>query len=261
MIDTHSHLLPGLDDGSPDMETSLLMAAEAAAVGVTTIVCTPHLRELDASFVDRARGAIEEMKTALVAAKIELRLLLGFEVDLSVAAIAGSEELRLLAIEGSEGAILIETPHWGWPFFTRETIFRLSTAGFSPILAHPERNDRIQRSPSLLTECLDAGAVAQATAASLGGDFGRSTIQAFRRHLLRGEISLLASDAHFHRRSSWTVAPLVAELRDRISEDDLNTLVTVNPGILLSGGRPVTVIPSATGPSWRKTVRRLRRGV
>jgi protein-tyrosine phosphatase len=259
MIDTHSHLLPGLDDGSPDVGTSLRMAAEAVAAGVSTIVCTPHLRELDASLVDRARGAIVEMRTALVAARIELRLVLGFEVDLSVAAIAGSDELRSFAIEGSEGAILIETPHWGWPFFARETIFRLSTAGFLPILAHPERNDRIQRSPSLLTECLEAGAVAQATAASLG-DFGRSSRQAFHRHLFRGEISLLASDAHSHRRSSWTMATLVAELRNRISEDDLNTLVTVNPGILLSGGKPLTVMPTVVESTWHKAVRRLGRG-
>lgn len=260
MIDTHSHILPGLDDGSPDVRTSLRMAAEAVSAGVSAIVCTPHLTELDAPFADRARTVIEELKSALAAASIDVELLLGFEVDLNVAATAGSEELWPLAIEGSNGAILIETPHWGWPVFARETVFRLRTAGFLPILAHPERNDRIQRSPALLTECLEAGAVVQATAASLDGGFGRSSRQAFHRHLFRGEITLLASDAHSHRRSSWTMAPLMAGLRGQVSEDDLNMLVTVNPTILLSGGKPVTVMPAVGGSSWRTTVRRLRFG-
>jgi len=231
------------------------MATEAVAAGVSTIVCTPHLRELDGPFADRARAVIEEFRSALAAAGIDVDLLLGFEIDLNVAATAGSAELWPLTIEGSNGAILIEMPHWGWPVFARETIFRLSTGGFLPILAHPERNDRIQRTPSLLTECLDAGAVAQATAASLNGDFGRSSKQAFHRHLFRGEIGLLASDAHSHRRSTWTVAPLMADLRSRISEDDLNMLVTVNPGIVLSGGKPVSVMPADKGPWWRKRQR------
>jgi len=250
VIDTHSHVLPGLDDGSPDMDTSLRMAAEAEAAGVTTIVCTPHVRELDSSFVARAREGIGELRSALVCANIRVHLLLGFEVELSAVAIAGTEELWELAIEGSEGAVLLETPHWGWPVFVRQAVFRLRTAGFTPVLAHPERNDHIQRDPALLTECLQAGALAQATAASLSDGFGRACRQAFFRHLFRGEISLLASDAHSHRPASWTAAPLMRALRGRLSEDDLNALVTVNPGILLSGGRPAGMRPLETRSSW-----------
>lgn len=252
MIDTHSHLLPGLDDGSPDLATSLSMAAEAAAVGTSVIACTPHLRELDPPFVDRAREGIESLRTSLTEAGIAVDLLLGFEVGLDVVATTGRNELEPLAIEGSGGALLIEVPHWGWPVYALETVFRLRTQGLLPVLAHPERNDRIQRSPELLTKCLEAGAVAQGTAASLNGDFGRASKQAFYRQLFRGEMSLLASDAHAHRRSSWTLAPVAASLRDRIPADDLDMLVRVNPGIVLSGGRPVAVMPSARRPSWRK---------
>jgi protein-tyrosine phosphatase len=252
MIDTHSHLLPGVDDGSPDLATSLRMAAEAAAVGTTVVVCTPHLRELDLAFVERAREEIGSLRNALVEAGIGLDLLLGFEVGLDVVATAGSSELEPLLIEGSAGALLIEVPHWGWPIYALETVFRLRTEGLLPVLAHPERNDRIQRSPELLTKCLEAGAVAQGTAASLNGDFGRASKQAFYRQLSRGEMSLIASDAHAHRRSSWTLAPVAAALRGRIPADDLDMLVRVNPGIVLSGGRPVAVTPSERRPSWRR---------
>ncbi len=252
MIDTHSHLLPGLDDGSPNLRTSLQMAAEAAAVGTTTVVCTPHLRELDPSFVDRAREEIHSLRTAVREAGIELDLVLGFEVGLDVVATARTSELEPLTIEGSEGALLVEIPHWGWPVYAVETVFRLRTEGLLPVLAHPERNDRIQRSPDLLTRCLDAGAVAQGTAASLNGDFGRASKQAFYRHLSRGDMSLIASDAHSHRRSSWTLAPVVATLRDRVSAEDMDMLVRVNPDMVLSGGRPATVAPSERRPSWRR---------
>ncbi len=252
MIDTHSHLLPGLDDGSPDVATSLRMAAEAAAVGTSAVVCTPHLRELKTSFVERAGEAIRSFRLALTEAGISLNLLLGFEVGFDVVATTGRSELEPLTIENSGGALLIEIPHWGWPVYALETVFRLRVEGLLPVLAHPERNDRIQRSPGLLTKCLEAGAVAQGTAASLNGDFGRTSKQAFYRQLLRGEMSLIASDAHSHRRSSWTLAPAVATLRERIAADDLDMLVRVNPGIVLSGDRPVAVTPSDRRPSWRR---------
>lgn len=254
MIDTHSHVLPGLDDGSPDLATSVRMAAEAAAVGTRTVVCTPHLRELDTSFVERARQEIQSFRGALNEAGIDLVLLLGFEVGFDVVASAGRNELESLVIEGSGVGLLIEVPHWGWPIYAFETIFRLRMEGFIPILAHPERNDRIQRSPALLTKCLEAGAVAQGTAASLNGDFGRASKRAFYRQLLRGEMSLVASDAHAHRRSSWTLAPAVASLQERVAEPDVDTLVRVNPGLVLSGVRPTAVQPVEARPSWQRKI-------
>lgn len=256
MIDTHSHLLPGLDDGSPDLRTSLKMAAEAMDVGTTIVVCTPHLRELDLSFVGRAQEEIQSLRTAMTEAGIELDLVLGFEVSLDVVATLGKKELEPLAIEGSGGALLIEVPHWGWPVYAVETVFRLRTEGLLPVLAHPERNDRIQRTPDLLTKCLDAGAVAQGTAASLNGDFGRASKQAFYRHLSRGDMSLIASDAHSHRRSSWTLAPAMGTLRGMLSAEEADMLVRVNPGMVLTGGRPAAVMPSQRRPSWRRRTTR-----
>jgi protein-tyrosine phosphatase len=250
MIDTHSHMLPGLDDGSPDMSHSLRMAEAAAAAGVTTVVCTPHLRDFDVSLIARAREVLEEFRSELESGGIALKLLLGFEVDVSVAATASDDELRLLTVESSYNLLLVEMPHWGWPMHLLDTIFRLRTTGLTPVLAHPERNDRIQRSPGLLGECLDAGAVAQATAASLDGGFGRASRTAFSRQLSLGHIGVLASDAHAHRHSSWTVASVTASLRRRLSEEDVDLLVRVNPARLLSGEPPLPVT-AARLSAWR----------
>jgi protein-tyrosine phosphatase len=235
LIDTHSHLLPWVDHGCPDLATSVLMARAAAVSGIGTVVCTPHLTEMAPEVVDHAREVIEQVKAAVASVGIRLKLLLGFEVDLAVAAECELEELRALTIEGSSGAIVLEMPYEGWPCFLEETLFRLSTGGLRPVLAHPERNDRIQRSPELLDGCIRAGAVVQATAASLSGEFGRGPERAFRRLLSQGAIGLLASDAHAYRKDGWTLTPLLENLRDTVREQDLAVLVKGNPQRLVAG--------------------------
>jgi hypothetical protein len=133
------------------------MLREAAAQGVETVVCTPHLYELDARLVERAHEVHEEVKIELQKAAIPIRLLLGFEVDAAVAVTADDDTLRGLTIEGSERSLLVEMPYNGWPLYLEQTVFRLSAAGFLPILAHPERNERVQHSPDVLTACLKRG--------------------------------------------------------------------------------------------------------
>lgn len=244
MIDTHSHLLAGVDHGCPDLATSVLMARAAADSGVAVVVCTPHLPEWDETLIGRAGMVLGETRAALEAAGVELELRLGFEVDLNVAATADTTRLSVLTIEGSRGAILLETPYSGWPPFVEETIFRLSTQGFVPVLAHPERNDRIQKSSDLLVRCLRAGAVAQGTAGSLSGIFGRTSEKTFFRLITEGLISLLASDAHSFQADGWTMGPMLAALKARVGESDLLTLTDDNPRRLLNGKKPHPVKPA-----------------
>ena len=260
MIDTHSHLLPWVDHGCPDLDTSLLMAREAAASGIHTVVCTPHLPEWDESQIRRTREVIEEVRAAVTAAGIGLTLLLGFEVEAGVAAFADEEALGTLAIEGSGGAIVLEMPYTGWPVYMDEAIFRLSTSGFLPVLAHPERNDRVQKSSDLMVGCIKAGAIGQSTAASLSGEFGRGPAQALRRLLSEGLIQLIASDAHAYRREGWTLAPMLAALAGLVSEETLTVLSDTNPGRLLAGESLLTVTAEggSSGRSWRTERRRSR---
>ena len=261
MIDTHSHLLPGLDHGCPDLETSVLMARAAAESGVSAIVCTPHLQEWDEPLVARAAVVIEEVRAALARAGVEVRLLLGFEVDLSIAATVDTDRLRGLAIErlgdDSRCAIVLEMPYMGWPVYLVDTLFRLSAAGLVPILAHPERNDRIQASSELLRACVNAGAVAQATAGSLGGEFGRPAVKAFDRLLGEGLISMLASDAHAHRREGWTMGPMLERVAGQLTSEDVTTLTETNPRLLLEGKPPLPL--SAKAPASRRGLGRRSR--
>jgi protein-tyrosine phosphatase len=260
MIDTHSHLLPGIDHGCPDTPTAVLMAREAADSGITTVVCTPHLPEWDGEVIERSRTILEEVKEEVANAGIVLDLRLGFEADFGIAAGIDTARLAAVTIEGSQGAILLEMPYSGWPPFIQDTIFRLSTAGFVPVLAHPERNDRVQGSSELLLDCLKAGAVAQATAGSLGGMFGRAAQRTFFRLIAEGLISLLASDAHSFQQENWTMGPMLSALAGKASPEDLLVLTDINPRRLLAGERPAAVKPEngrspRRGRMWQKSER------
>lgn len=235
MIDTHSHLLPGVDHGCPDLETSLRMARAAAESGTDTVVCTPHLQDLLPGDVERTHEVAGQVRSALSAAGIGLRLLTGFEIDLSVAATSSRQEMQQLAIVGSQGAVVLEMPYRGWPRYLDETLFRLRTWGMTPVLAHPERNDRVQKSPETLDACIKAGAVVQATVASLTGEFGKRPERTFRKLLAAGKVSLLASDAHAYRNDGWTLAPTVERLRAAVGDEAVNLLVEENPRRLLAG--------------------------
>jgi len=267
MIDTHSHLLPGVDHGCPDLTTSVSMARAAWEAGTTTVVCTPHLLDWDPGLLAEARRAFTQVRAALEAEGIGLGLLLGFEVDAAVITDADDAMLAALAIgdpeagasEGvaaprdasdgaaaarsagrtSRGVILVETPFHGWPPFLEESLFRISLAGYTPVLAHPERNERIQRSPELLENCIRAGAVAQGTAGSLSGPFRHGSLRTFMDLLARGYLHLLASDGHSHVPYTWSLTPLREELSKRMTSERLDVLMRVNPERVLRGERPL----------------------
>jgi protein-tyrosine phosphatase len=253
-----------VDHGSPDLETALRMIRAAAEQGTTTIACTPHLYDLDRDLVERVRRVHGEVVAAVEEAAIPVRLLLGFEVDLNVAATCDLETIRTLCIQspdgaagtgdsaapgrpggpgGAGGAVIIETPFSNWPPFFEGTISRLAKGGILPILAHPERNERVQRSPDALSGCLDAGAVLQGTAGSFSPMFRKESHKTFYELLARGWFGLLASDGHSDPEYTWSLGPLLAELGDRISPEERDLLVHVNPSRVLEAKRPIPMAP------------------
>ncbi len=252
MIDTHSHVLPLVDHGSPDLETTLRMIRAAADQGTTTICCTPHLYEYDAGLVQRAREIHRQVSEEVRVAGLPVRLLLGFEVDLTVAATSDAETLLGLCIESkglvqtddaSAGrAMVIEMPYSNWPPFLVDTVARLTSFGVLPLIAHPERNDRVQRDPDILVGCMEAGGVLQGTSGSLSQMFRKQAQRTFYELLARGWLWVLASDAHSSPKYTWSLGPMLADLGSRLSPDDRELLVNVNPGRVLEGRPPIPLV-------------------
>jgi protein-tyrosine phosphatase len=251
VIDTHSHLLPGLDDGADSLEESVAMAREAARQGVSEVVCTPHLTDLGDSMIDDAAAAMAELREALQAAEIDLVLHQGFEIDFYVALSATPAELAPFAVGPAGKALIIEMPYDGWLPRADEALFRLRLAGFLPVLAHPERSDRLQRRPEVLDDLLRQGAVAQGTVPSLLGDFGVASRRALLRLVSRGDLALLATDAHHSRPRAWGFEEACQEMARYAPAACTDDFLLLNPRSLLDGDPLAPAPPAKLRGGWK----------
>jgi protein-tyrosine phosphatase len=196
VIDLHSHILPGLDDGPPTLAGSLDLARAAVADGIHAIAATPHVRDDYPTTADEMESAVAGLRTALGEAEIELEVLPGGELDLGRLMLP-VEELRRFGLGGSRSNLLVETPYYGWPLDLADRLFRLRASGLTPVLAHPERNAEVQADPDgRLGPVVAGGALVQLTAAAVDGRLGRRARETSMRLLELELAHLIASDAH-----------------------------------------------------------------
>ena len=150
MIDLHSHILPGVDDGPATLDGSLVIARAAVADGIETIAATPHVRWDYPTTADEMLRGVEALAEALAAEGIPLRVVPGGELDLGELQHLDEEELRRFGLGGNPEYLLVEFPYTGWPLGLAETVFQLATARITSVIAHPERNAEVQASPERL---------------------------------------------------------------------------------------------------------------
>ncbi|HSK15619.1 MAG TPA: CpsB/CapC family capsule biosynthesis tyrosine phosphatase [Gaiellaceae bacterium] len=196
MIDLHSHILPGLDDGSRTVEDARALAHRAAADGVTAIAATPHVRPDYPTRPEEMERGVLRLREDFLEQGIDVEVLQGGEIDLGTLATLADDDLRRFTLAQSGTYLLLEFPYAGWPAGLEETVYALGLRGLVPILAHPERNRAVQGNPTRLAEAVRLGALVQLTAASLDGRIGRSAERAAGRLLELGLAHVLASDAH-----------------------------------------------------------------
>ena len=196
VIDLHSHVLPGVDDGAADLEGSLDILRAAAEDGIEKLAATPHVRHDHPTRVETMERLVDEVNVAARAAGIAVEVLRGGELDLEKLDELGEGELRRFGLGGNPRLLLVEFPYVGWPVDLRERVFQLAARGYEVVLAHPERNAEVQGRPERLRPFVDAGVWVQLTAASVDGRLGRRP-EACARALLDARLAhLIASDAH-----------------------------------------------------------------
>lgn len=197
MIDIHSHLLPGIDDGPPDLERALAMCQLAAADGTTAMVATPHLRHERWWNGDRPR--LEQLAEQLrQAAPAGLEIHLGGEIAVRSQIYEEIPRLPdgdLLTLAGSRYVLLEFHPRGLGPE-PQELVHELRVGGWVPILAHPERISWLMRDLALLERLIAEGALLQLTAMSVIGAMGKIAHLAAKELLDAGWVHFLASDAH-----------------------------------------------------------------
>lgn len=198
MRDLHCHILPGVDDGSPDLSTSLRMLDAARAVGVTSMVCTPHARGPHFDYW-RALEAFDAFRAAAAAAAPEVHVSMGFEVAhaklMQLGIEASAPYLRFA--ESSEFLLELDAACSEADFRDYErTIYALQGMGLTVIIAHPERYRAIQKDLQIACDLVDSGCKLQASADFIaGGRLGREKRPA-KKMLAEGLYSYIASDAH-----------------------------------------------------------------
>lgn len=236
--DIHCHLLPGIDDGSTDLETSLAMARMAVDDGIHTIIATPHqLGNFSDNGGDDIRARTLELQQFLDANHIPLDVMPGGDVRIEEGMVEKLLTGEVLTLGDHGRHVLLELPHE--LYFDIEPVLQaLADHGVTGILSHPERNQGIMRDTSTIEPLVERGCLMQVTAGSLMGTFGSRSQELAEWMIERGLVHFIATDAHGLR----SRRPLMHRAYDRVAElvgeDVAADLCSINPE-LVALGKPV----------------------
>ncbi|MTV83356.1 tyrosine-protein phosphatase [Secundilactobacillus folii] len=197
MIDLHCHLLPGVDDGSKDMETSLRLASEAVKDGISFALLTPH--HMNGVYINHKVDVIRETKEfqkQLNAHHINLTVFPGQEVRINGDLLTALDQDDILFADEGNRYLMLEFPDDDVPAYTDDMVYQLQQRGIIPVIVHPERNTRIMKYPDLIYNLLQKGCLSQITASSYVGTFG-TKVERFSGQLIEtGQAYIFSSDAH-----------------------------------------------------------------
>lgn len=197
MIDLHCHILPGIDDGAKDMETSLAMAREAVQQGITHIVCTPHhLQRKYYNGKSEVIQATRKLQFQLDKNNIPLEVYEGQEVHLDPTIEEELNQDNILFLDMNNRYFLLEFPTNEIPIYADSLIQDLIFKGKIPILVHPERYTKFIENPNLLIDYIDQGVIVQITAPSICGHYGKKIQKTALKMIDHNLGHIIASDAH-----------------------------------------------------------------
>ncbi|UCD57684.1 MAG: hypothetical protein JSV16_00830 [Candidatus Hydrogenedentota bacterium] len=197
MIDLHTHILPGMDDGPRQMEEALAMCRIAADDGITAVVASPHMFNGMFNVTrDDILAGVKRLSERIRMEAIPLAVKPGADVWAMPNLTRLLREGAVMTVGDRGKYLMVELPYDVLPLGLSQLLFSIQLQGITPILSHPERNLTVQADPLLMTGFVEAGNLVQLTAASVTGDFGEHAQKCAFALLAARLAHLIASDAH-----------------------------------------------------------------
>jgi protein-tyrosine phosphatase len=234
VIDTHCHLVPGVDDGPKTPGEAVDLARSLVADGIERVVCTPHFSSFFPTDHEDAARRLGELQGELET--LGLGATLAAEVSPGHAVSEPVEELAARSIAGRW--VVVEALHDTPATFFEALFPRLEPAGLLPVVAHPERCRALQRGTSLVDWIRRQGGVLQVVAPSLVGRFGEEAAETAWKLVDTGRASLLASDAHGTKRRIVRLREAADLVRRRLGDSFAADLTEHQPALVLAGEAP-----------------------
>ena len=196
-IDIHSHIIPGVDDGSQDLETSIALLRMAEENGTTDIIATPHVIDVSTTLTwDAIRRHVENLQKEADKENIKINIYPGAETELNWDLLELiREDHSRFCLAGSR-YLLMEMPSLMLPPHLEEIIYELQLMDIVPVLAHPERQMQLMEQPEKLLDLLQKGCAAQSNGGSVIGVFGPRVQHNVEQLLEQKVIAFMGSDAH-----------------------------------------------------------------
>lgn len=232
MIDIHSHILPGIDDGAADLYDTLEMVSAAAKSGVTAMIATPHCNIPEGYknyFTKEYIAAVQQVREAVHKAGLSVSILPGAEAF-------ATEELPQLLQDGKimtlnqSRYLLVEFDFDEDPQYAQYMLEELQKLRVIPVIAHAERYRFVQKQPEFVYYWRKRGYPVQVNKGSFQGRFGKIEEQTAYLLMDHHLVSVIASDAHSPHVRTPVMANVYEELLERYPERYLEVLFTENPG-------------------------------
>ncbi len=221
--DVHCHIVPGVDDGSPDVATSLELLERMASWGLHTIITTPHMtQDTFENTPDILDPAFDELRQAAAARfpEVELKRTAEHRVDDFFL----SQLEKGAVVPYPNNYLLIENSFVSEPFGLDRTIFDLRVKGYKPVMAHPERFVYYQNDRDRYTQLHRAGNLFQVNLLSLAGYYGKSTKQMAEWLVENGMVDFLGTDLHHHRHADAIEAYLASKDYRKLADAGLQLM-------------------------------------
>ena len=195
-IDMHSHLLPGIDDGSPDFKSSLQLIKALSARGYTKLITTPHIMgDYYRNTPENILPLLDELKALLLKENIPVAIEAAAEYFLDEQSMELLEQDKELLSFGDK-YVLFETNFISEPMFLKEFIFMLTTKGYKPVLAHPERYLYLFKNFDTIKDLMNRGVYMQVNLSSITGYYSKQAQQMAFELIDRQWVHFLGSDCH-----------------------------------------------------------------